>query len=214
MHNFVYVPKEEVKPVRDEIEELLNLVQNDLREKHFTFGFEFIGSYSRNMVTRDLKSNIGFDLDVNIYPNYDEENYSAEELKNTLMESFNKFNYRFGYSNCKDSTSVITIRKTSHCLESIDHSCDFAIVYKCQDGRQQYVKFNKKQLSYYWEYRGKAFLDQDNRVKWLKKNNLWEDVRNLYLYKKNINNNPNKHSRSLFAETINELCRNNGYFNK
>ena len=29
--------------------------------------------------------------------------------------------------------------------------------------------------------------------------------------KKNNNNNPNKHSRTIFAETINEMCQKKGY---
>lgn len=212
MHNFIYVPQEEVKPERNKIEELLHLVQDDIRDEYFTFSFDFIGSYSRNMVTRDLNSNIGFDLDVNIYPNDKDENYSAEEIKHILMNSFNKFVYRFGYSYCNDSTSVITIKAANHCLSRIEHSCDFAIVYKCNDGNQQYIRFNKEQQYYSWENRGKGFIDQENRIKWLKKKKLWNDVRDLYLYKKDANNNPDKHSRSLFAETINELCGQNGYF--
>jgi len=32
-----------------------------------------------------------------------------------------------------------------------------------------------------------------------------------YIYKKNVNDNPEKHSRSLFAESVAEVCRKNGY---
>ena len=36
-----------------------------------------------------------------------------------------------------------------------------------------------------------------------------QQVRKYYLYKKNINDNPNKHSRTIFAETIHEIWQKN-----
>lgn len=45
MHHFQYVPKKQWMPFRNEIEELLHDVQNDLREK-FTFQYQLIGSAS------------------------------------------------------------------------------------------------------------------------------------------------------------------------
>lgn len=49
MSNFKYVPKKEYLPVKKELINLINLVQNEVRE-YFTFSFEFIGSASRNMI--------------------------------------------------------------------------------------------------------------------------------------------------------------------
>lgn len=41
----------------------------------------------------------------------------------------------------------------------------------------------------------------------LKANGLWSEMKQVYLDKKNKNENPNKHSRSLFAEAVNETYR-------
>ena len=42
----------------------------------------------------------------------------------------------------------------------------------------------------------------DEKIEFIKNNGLWNKVRDLYIVKKNHNNNPNKKSRSIFAETI------------
>ena len=85
MSNFKYVPKKEYLPVKKELINLINLVQNEVRE-YFTFSFEFIGSASRNMITRDESSNVGYDFDVNIMVNDNDNVYSAKEIKQILMK--------------------------------------------------------------------------------------------------------------------------------
>ena len=65
MYHFEYVTKSQAAPVKKELIAILNKVQDILRED-FTFQFYFIGSSSRNMITQDVRSNIGFDFDVNI----------------------------------------------------------------------------------------------------------------------------------------------------
>ena len=92
------------------------------------------------------------------------------------------------------------------------HSCDFAIVYDCEDGRQQYIRFNKDRNNYTWEYQGKGFDLLPEKVEWLRENGLWQEVRDYYIEKKNRNANPEKHSRSIYAETITEMCQKNGYY--
>lgn len=42
-------------------------------------------------------------------------------------------------------------------------------------------------------------------IAFIKYRNMWNEVRNLYLRKKNSNENPNKKSRSIYSETINEF---------
>ena len=204
MSNFKYVSKNEYMPVKKELLKLINLVQDEIRE-YFTFRYDFIGSASRNMITRDEDSNIGYDFDVNIRVNDDDENYNAEEIKKILMNGFNKFNYLFKYDYCEDSKRVITIKVKDKKNSRILHSCDFAVVYDCSDGRQQYIHFNKQQNSYAWEYQPKGFYQIDEKIQEIKEAGYWQDVRDLYLEKKNNNEDLNKKSRSIFAETINEI---------
>lgn len=210
MHNFRYVRRKEAQPIKDELYQILYEVQNLVRDK-FTFSFKPIGSSSRNMITYDAKSNIGFDFDINIEVNDDDENFEPKEIRTTIRNAIDRVAPRYGYKYCEDSTRVLTIKKVNTFTSRIIHSCDFAIVYNCNGGRQQYIRFNKENNYYSWEYQGKGFIDLDKKIDWLKNKKLWKKLQDYYIEKKNSNENPDKHSRSIFAESINEMCQKNGY---
>ena len=101
MYHFQYVSKNEIAPLKNQMIELIGLVQDEIRN-YFTFQYEFIGSVKRKMVTCDVNSNIGFDFDVNIMVNDDDEEYSAKEIKQILMKAFNKYAYKYHYDFCED----------------------------------------------------------------------------------------------------------------
>lgn len=204
MHNFIYVTRVEAKPVRDELYEIIHGVQDIVRDD-FTFQFRPVGSYSRNMITYDTKSNIGFDFDFDLEINDDEENYEPDEIRHIMKNAIDRVAPKYGYNYCEDSTRVLTIKKVNTYASRIIHSCDFALVYNCGNGKQQYIRFNKKNGNYIWEYQGKGFENLDRKIKWLKDNKYWTEFRRYYLYKKNINDNLDKHSRSILAESVNEM---------
>ena len=210
MHDFRYVTKNEAKPIKKELYQILYEVQDLIRDK-FTFSFTPIGSSSHNMITYDTKSNIGFDFDINIEVNDDNEDFEPKEIRTIIRTAIDRVAPRYGYKNCEDSTRVLTIKKVDTSHSCIIHSCDFAIVYNCTDGRQQYIRFNKDNNYYSWEYQGKGFVGLEKKMDWLKRENLWGELQDYYIYKKNCNDNPDKHSRSIFAESINEMCQKNGY---
>ena len=204
MHDFRYVTKKQAQPIKDELYQILYMVQ-DLVRDNFTFSFTPIGSSSRNMITCDAKSNIGFDFDINIEVNDDNEDFEPKEIRTIIRTAIDRVAPRYGYKNCEDSTRVLTIKKVDTSHSRIIHSCDFAIVYNCGDGRQQYIRFNKDNNYYFWEYQGKGFVGLEKKMDWLKRENLWGELQDYYIYKKNCNDNPDKHSRSIFAESINEM---------
>lgn len=205
MYNFKYVNPKQLSFVKEELIQIINSVQDDVRQC-FTFQFYFVGSVKQNMVTCDVKSNIGFDFDVDIHVNDDGCKYSAKDIKTKIMLALNKVAYRYGYDNAEDSTRVITIKVKDRKNSKILHSCDFAIVndYIDDDGNdcQEYIHFNKKQNKYSWQKQPQGFYFLEEKAKWIKDSGHWQKVRDLYLDKKNHNNNPHKHSRSIYAETI------------
>lgn len=85
---------------------------------------------------------------------------------------------------------------------------DFAFVndYEDDDGKehQEYIRFNKKQNSYEWTERSPAFYARSERYEQLVDEGLKEELKEVYLQKKNHNDDENKRSCSLFAEAINE----------
>ena len=210
MHDFVYVTKASAQPVKNELIEIIHEVQ-DIVRPYFTLQFRPVGSSSRNMITYDTKSNIGFDFDFDLEINDDDEDYNPVHIRHILKNAIDQVAPRYGYKHCEDSTRVLTIKKVNISTSRILHSFDFAIVYKCKDGRQQYIRFNKDLNNYTWEYQGVSFKNLEKRITWLKCNDHWGELQDYYIDKKNRNNNPNKHSRSIFAESVNEMyqkCKN------
>lgn len=220
MYHFEYVPKEEWKPVKENLEKIIRDLQNEVRND-FTFQYSFVGSSSRNMITCDRNSNVGFDFDVNIEVNDPDEKYSANEIRNIIRSKLDTVIYPFhnsgwrnaipNYDNAEDSTRVITIKVKDKPNSRILHSCDFCIVRNCSDGRQQYIRFNKNQTYYSWEFQPKGYYKLQEKIEWIKNENLWQLIRDCYLIKKNTNDS-NKKSRALFAEAVHEVCQQNGYY--
>ena len=205
MYHFEYVSKKEAAPYKAELIEILHQVQDYVRDD-FTFQFTFIGSSSRNMITYDPTTNIGFDFDVNITVNDDDEDYSPEEIRTILHNAFSRFMTAYGYNKCEQSTRVISIKVVDQWSSRVIRSCDFAVVYEGRNG-QQYIRFNKERNYFSWEFQTQPYKELESRADYLKENGHWNEVLEVYLDKKNNNYNPDKHSRSLYAETINECFR-------
>ena len=205
MYHFEYVSKKEAAPYKAELIEILHQVQDYVRDD-FTFQFTFIGSSSRNMITYDPTTNIGFDFDVNITVNDDDEDYSPEEIRTILHNAFSRFMTAYGYNKCEQSTRVISIKVVDQWSSRVIRSCDFAVVYEGRNG-QQYIRFNKERNHFSWEFQTQPYKELEFRADYLKENGHWNEVLEVYLDKKNNNYNPDKHSRSLYAETINECFR-------
>ena len=67
MREFEYVSRKEAAPHKENLINLVKAVQKEVKP-YFTFRFDFIGSSSRNMITREVNGNIGYDFDLNIEP--------------------------------------------------------------------------------------------------------------------------------------------------
>ncbi len=148
MHDFRYVSKIVAAPVKADLLKLIHEVQDYVRDE-FTFQFRFVGSAARNMITYDAKSNVGFDFDVNIYVNDDDEDYKPNEIRQILKNAIDRVAPKYGYDYCEDSTRVLTIKVKDTKRSRIIHSCDFCIVYDLPNGKQQkYIRFNKTNQTY------------------------------------------------------------------
>ena len=215
MYDFSYISKKDnqVQKSYNTIIDILCEVQDLTRDK-FTFSFTPIGSYSRNMITYDKNTNVGFDFDFNIEVNDNDEKFSAREIKMVLIDALNRVVIKYGYSYAEDSTRVVTIKKINYLCSCVEHSCDFAIVNNYTDkgcSRQEYIHFNKNINQYYWCQQSKGYYKLPEKIQWLKINNYWNELRDYYIYKKNINSDKNIHSRTLFAIAVQEICQKYGY---
>lgn len=215
MHNYQYVTRKQLSLAKNDLIQIIHSVQNRL-SKDFTFQFYFVGSTRRNMVTYVADINVGYDFDVNIHVNSTSDNLTAKEIKMKIKDALDRIVINFGYDYAEDSTRVITIKFKDKENSRILHSCDFAIVndYIDDDGYegQQYIHFNKKQNKYFWAEQPQGYYLLDEKADWIKANDHWQEVRTLYLDHKNRNNDLHKHSRSIYAETIHQICQKYGYY--
>ena len=217
-HDFRYISKNNpaVKADYKELIELLKELQDNLRST-FTFQFSIVGSYKRNMITYDAKSNIGYDFDFNVEV-YDDNHYSAKEIKTKLMNGLRGIVKKYGYSNPEDSTRVITIKKIDQKNSKILSSCDFCIVnnYVDEDGYdcQEYIKFDKKTKQYIWNEQSDGYYMLPEKIEWIKdsNDNLWDEVRERYIKLKNENEDPDVHSRTIFANAVHQVCQKWGFY--
>lgn len=204
MSNFEYVKESEYLKSKEDIDQLIKLVQEKIKEE-FTFNYEFVGSFARKMITRDVSSNVGYDFDINLEVNVDEKKYQPSKIKNILMNAFNFNVNEFNFDCCEDDTRVFTIKVKDEEKSKILYSCDFAIIKKHNSGKQQYIRHNKNKDIYLWQPQRKGFYHLQEKIDQIKKENLWPEVKTRYLDKKNKNTDNNKKSCSLFAETINDI---------
>lgn len=214
-HDFQYISKNN-QAVKEDYKNLVNLLYEvqQVLSKTFTFQFTIVGSYKRNMITYDTRSNVGYDFDFNIEINDDK--FDAKQTKTKFFEGIRKVAKKYGYDNPEDSTSVITIKKkdTKNCR--VLSSCDFCIVnnYIDEDGDecQEYIHFDKKTNRYFWNERSAGYYMLPDKIGWLKENDLWAEVRDRYIKLKNKNEDPNVHSRTMFANAVHQMCQKYGYF--
>ena len=160
MQHFEYVTKRQAAPAKQALIAMIHEVQAILRSS-FTFRYDFIGSSSRNMITRGINSNIGFDFDINIEVNADDEQYSPKKIREMLKNAFDRVSPPYGYSPAEQSTRVLTIKFKDCSHARILHSCDIAVVrnYLDDDGDeyQEYIHFDKKSRQYLWEERSGGY---------------------------------------------------------
>lgn len=209
MPEYEYVTKREAQPIKNDIIALINRVQDYVRD-YFTLDFRFVGSSSRNMITREKNGNKGFDFDVNLIPNIYNDEYNAAEIEEKIFDAIQNCMGKYGYTKIEDSTSVITIKFVDRKNKKIEHSCDFAITRSLSDGREQYIRFLKPvsifspQYYYRWELRGGDYQIA-YKLQWIEENDLKQELRDQYLRNKNHNYDRNKKSRAIFAETVNNI---------
>lgn len=207
---YEYVKKSEYAPVRKELEQVINRLQNEMRKSYgLTFQFHLVGSGKRHLITRIKGGNKGYDFDYNLIltPPEDGYRYIAKVIKQEFMDALKIALKGTKYSFPKDSTSSITIKVVDKNGKKIEHSCDFAIIYYGNsdgDDGYFYLRNNKRQQSYQFVFR--TFnSDIDEKVREIIEDDGWPYIEEEYLLLKNINEGNNKHSFSLYTEAVNNV---------
>ncbi len=198
-HEFEYVSEEEYMPVRLELEELIRRLQNEVRNS-LTFRWKYVGSSSRDMITRDKKGNCGYDFDVDIILNSSE--LREDKIMSIFRNGLNRLVRPFGYDYPENSTRVLTIKVKDRAHSRILYSCDFAIKRDFPEGRK-YIHFNKEQNKYSWQKMQKKSIRKKEEALW--RYGCWGKVIEKYLDYKNSLENAQLKSMSIYRKTINDV---------
>lgn len=210
MSEYEYVNRSEYAPVRKELEQIINRLQDEMRESYgLTFQFRLVGSGKRHLITRIKGGNKGYDFDYNLIltPPGDGYYYIAKVIKQEFMDALKIALKGTKYSFPKDSTSSITIKVVDKKGKKIEHSCDFAIIYYGEndgDDGYFYLRNNKRQPGYQFVFRTSNFY-LDEKVQEIIAGDGWNYIREEYLLLKNINSGNGKPSFALYAEAVNNV---------
>lgn len=140
-----------------------------------------------------------------------------KQIKLHFKKALDKHVKAHGFDYAEDSTRVLTIKVKDKKHARIVYGVDFAFVHDYTDDegykRQEYIRLNKKQGSYTWEDQPDGYDQLPEKVKWIKDQGLWEtELKPYYIEKKNVNTNPDVHSRTTFAIAVHEICQKHGYY--
>lgn len=206
---FDFVNTADVKQYKSFCADKLNQLKNILSNE---YGLEcsvcLIGSGAKNLVTQN--ANEPFDLDYNLIihslardwnPN---ESENKKWLKDTIRKELNKLLGK-KFRDAQDSTSVLTARFIDNGKRLF--SFDLAIIIKnCQEKYFRLIH-DKDNDCFYWNEVPYS-LDVEEKVTELKENGWWQDVRDVYLEKKNmyLTRNDTLHpSFIVYVESVNQV---------
>lgn len=171
-----------------------------------------IGSGAKNLVTRNGRGDVDLDYNLEILRGA----MCEKDIKKYVQEKFNEVLSEKGLGSCKNSTSCLTTKKWPVTADnSARVSIDLAIVRNTDRGLQRLI-CEKTGIAahdrWFWND-APASRGLEERVRKLKEDPvLWQEVRKLYLDKKNmyLSRNGRSHpSYIIYIETINEIYSQN-----
>jgi hypothetical protein len=203
---FEYITKNELKPVKHQVEDIIHNLQDELRQEGVTFQYKIIGSGGKNLVTRVVNGNTGFDFDYNFVVQKDA-NLDAKELKLLFIGKLEIVIEDSEYNHVSNGKKVMTIKVIDQENSSIVHSCDFAITIEYLDDDKelnQEILIHQSNNNYFWNQKPSR-INYTLKLSNLKENGLWAELREEYITLKDNNQDENKKSFTLFHEAINNV---------
>lgn len=204
--------KEFLKRMRRERSNLINeLVQFINNEDYLRVEAQLVGSGGKNLITQNADKPIDLDYNLNII-GIDGSINNAKQIKEYIRKAFNTILKRNNLGDCKDSTSALTTEKMYFTKgNDTEFSIDLAITYEDSNGTRHKLIHDKTGIAvldrWYWVQCPNSEQLQ-RKIGDIKDANLWTDVREAYLKKKNtylVRNDYNHPSFVCYIEAINEI---------
>lgn len=203
--------KEFLKRMKDLCSGIINqLVKSINSGTYMTVRADLVGSGAKNLVTQNENQPIDLDYNIIIGTKY-VDLYTEQEIKEYIRKQFNKILRKNGWSDCRDSKSVLsTGSKVLTKGNKTAFSIDLAIIHEDKNGSYRLIHEKSGFVSqdrYFWNKVPES-KGVKKKVAVLKSNNLWLQVRDTYLDKKNfyLRQNDRDHpSYIVYIETINQV---------
>ena len=170
-----------------------------------------VGSGAKNLITQNANEPIDLDYNLCILKCRGIDINDGRNVKEYIRKQFNIVLDNNGWSDCNDSTSALTTElryftKGNH----TEFSIDLAIVHEDRYGwhRLKHMKTGFIETNQWIWNLSRDSKDLGKKVKVIKDNDLWLEVRERYLNKKNqylTSNNYDHPSFIVYIETINEV---------
>ncbi len=202
-----------LSPMKSLCSDIVNqLVQLINREGVIKVKQHLVGSGAKNLITQNANEPIDLDYNLEIIDSCEISIDDCRGIKEYVREKFDEILERVGWDKCQDSTSALTTKRYFFNKGNpTPFSIDLCIVrmgyngnwYRLIHEKTGYVQWDR----YSWN-EARHSKDIENRVKWLKENHYWLEVRDKYIEKKNDYLKRNDHNHPSFVvyiEVVNEV---------
>lgn len=209
--------KEFLKCLKGTCGDIVNqLVQSINNDSVMTVKAYLVGSGAQNLITQNENEPIDLDYNLCIVSTKSISILDCREIKEYVRKQFNKVLRSNGWDDCEDSTSALTTKERLFKKgNQTAFSIDIAITCKYLNNWQRLIHQKTGLVirdGYYWnEVQDSGRLEE--KVCVLKSEDLWDEVRDTYLAKKNFYLRRNDHTHSSFVvyiEAVNQIY--NEYF--
>lgn len=204
--------KEFLKRMKSSCSDIINqLVQSINNDSFMTVEAHLVGSGAKNLITQNANEPIDLDYNLCVAEVFGINFNDGRTIKEHIQKHFNAVLKNNGWSDCQDSTSALST-ELRHFTKGnkTEFKIDLAIVCE-RDYNWERLIHNKTGIvafdQWYWNktLSSRGLVD---KVYDIKDENLWQKVRALYLYKKNMylrRGDHNHPSFIVYIETINEI---------
>ena len=210
MYDFVK-DKEFLKSLKrtcgDIINQLVQVINND---DVMTVEANLVGSGAKNLITQNAIEPIYLDYNLVILECKDIND--TQRIKEYVRKEFNKILNLNKWGDCSDSTSCLTTGKRFFAQgNKTIFNIDLAIVVEDKEGNWYRLIHKKTGIIDFdrWFWNQAPNSEQLNdKVTWLKSNGYWNEVRDIYLKRKNmyLSLHDNDHSSfNCYIEAVNEI---------
>lgn len=210
--------KDFLKRMKGTCSDIVNqLVQSINNDSVMTVKACLVGSGAKNLVIQNENEAIDLDYNLCIVSTESINIWDGYEIKEYVRKQFNRVLYANGWSDCQDSTSAFTTEKRVFKKgNKTAFSIDVAITCRYNNSWQRLIHQKTGFVNldrYYWnEVQDSGKLEEKVRI--IKSENLWNEVRDVYIDKKNFYLCRNDHDHPSFivyVEAVNQIY--NKYFN-